>query len=203
MDVAVASKPHAVCVPLPAQGHINPMLSLAKLLHLLGFHVTFLLTHFNFDLLLNFRGPNSLDGLPGFRFEAISDGLPPANKRGILDLPALCLSMPLYGLRSFRELIARMGASPDVPPVTCIVSDGVMGFTLKVAQEFNIPEFVLFTPSGCGMLGYLNFEELEKRGFFPLKGNFFCMYRFLYIKYSILDGYLRINLFIGTLFDYY
>lgn len=167
--------PHVVCVPLPAQGHINPMLKLAKLLHHSGFFITFVHTQFNFDRLLESSGQNSLKGLPDFRFETISDGLPPENQRGIMDLPDLCLAMPIGGLISFRNLIAKLVSSEneDVPPVTCIVSDGVMNFTLKVAQEFNIPEFMLYTPSGCGMLGYLNFDELQKRGYFPLKGTIY------------------------------
>ncbi|CBI34056.3 unnamed protein product, partial [Vitis vinifera] len=44
-----------------------------------------------------------------------------------------------------------------------------MSFTLEVAQEFGIPEMLFFTPSACGMLGYLHFEELIQRGYFPLK----------------------------------
>ncbi|KAI4299103.1 hypothetical protein L6164_032594 [Bauhinia variegata] len=172
-------KPHVICVPLPAQGHINPMLRLAKLLHFNGFYITFVHTQFNFDRLMKSRGQDSLKGLSGFRFETISDGLPPANQRGILDLPALCTTLPVDGLSSLRDLIARLGDSPDVPPVTCILSDGVTGFTLKVAQEFNIPEFMLFTPSACGLLGYLNFEELQKRGYFPLKD-----------EKNLFDGYL-------------
>ena len=36
--------PHAVCVPFPAQGHVNPMLKLAKLLNYKGFHITFVNT---------------------------------------------------------------------------------------------------------------------------------------------------------------
>ncbi|XP_054795550.1 7-deoxyloganetin glucosyltransferase-like [Prosopis cineraria] len=183
MGEAKSAKPHVVCVPLPLQGHINPMLSLAKLLHLHGCHVTFVLTHFNFNLLLNSRGPDTVKGVPGFQFEAISDGLPPENKRSILDLPALCRSMPVQGLRSFRELIDKLQhqqcGSPDVPPVSSIVCDGVVGFAMKAAEEFGIPEFVLFTPSGCGMLGYLNFDELHKRGFFPLKD-----------EKNLHDGYL-------------
>ena len=33
MGSIMEQKPHAVCVPFPAQGHITPMLKLAKLLH--------------------------------------------------------------------------------------------------------------------------------------------------------------------------
>lgn len=177
-----AERPHVICVPLPAQGHINPMLKLAKLFHHIGFFITFVHTKFNFDRLIKSNGPNSLKGLPDFRFETISDGLPPENERGIMDLPDLCKAIPIDGLISFRDIITKIVSltDSDVPPVTCIISDGVMSFTLKVAQEFNIPEFMLFTPSGCGMLGYLNFEELQKRGYFPLKGTIYLIFDFFY-----------------------
>lgn len=164
-------KPHAICIPLPAQGHINPMLKLAKLLHSKGFHITFVHTEFNYNRLVKSRGQDSVKGLDDFRFETISDGLPSTNQRGILDLPALCTTMPVDGLYSLHDLIKKLNnASSDVPPVSCIVSDGVMGFTLKAAQEFGILEVMLFTPSGCGMLGYLHYEDLKERGYFPLKG---------------------------------
>lgn len=162
-------KPHALCVPLPAQGHINPMLKLAKLLHHKGFRITFVHTEFNHHRLEKSLGEDALQGLDDFRFEVISDGLPPSSPRGILDLPTLCLTLPVDGLRSFRELVMKLMIS-DAPPPTCIVSDGVMSFTLKVAREFGVPEVMFFTPSGCGMLGYLHFEELVDRGLFPLKG---------------------------------
>ncbi|XP_008237171.1 PREDICTED: 7-deoxyloganetin glucosyltransferase-like isoform X2 [Prunus mume] len=165
-------KPHAVCIPLPAQGHINPMIKLAKLLHFKGFYITFVHTEFNYNRLLESRGSDALNGAEDFQFETISDGLPPTNQRGILDLPELCRAMPVEGQRSFRDLIKKLNKASswsDVPAVSCIVSDGVMGFTLRVAQEFGIPEMLLFTPSGCGMLGYLHYEDLVERGYFPLK----------------------------------
>ncbi|XP_022725843.1 7-deoxyloganetin glucosyltransferase-like [Durio zibethinus] len=161
--------PHAVCIPLPAQGHINPMLKLAKLLHFKGFHITFVHTEFNYQRVLTSRGLDSLRGLANFQFETISDGLPSTNPRRIQDLPDLCLSLPVQGLRSFRDLIIKLNGSSDVPPITCIISDGVMSFTLEIAEEFGIPEMVMFTPSACGMLGYLHFEELKEQGYFPLK----------------------------------
>lgn len=126
-------KPHAVCIPLPAQGHINPMLKLAKLLHSRGFHITFLHTVFNYERSIMCKDPDSMKGVENFIFEIVSDGLPPSNPRGILDLPALCVSMPIHCKNSFRKLIEKLNSSPDVPPVTCVVSDGVMSFTLEVA----------------------------------------------------------------------
>ncbi|KAM7474864.1 hypothetical protein LguiB_022107 [Lonicera macranthoides] len=159
-------KPHAICIPFPAQGHINPMLKLAKLLHSRNFHITFVHTEFNFNRL---SIPRSFDGIPDFRFETVSDGLPADNRRGILDLPALCESIPTHCRQSLREVIGRLNRSEDSPPVSCIVSDGVMSFTMEVAEEFGLPEVLLFTPSGCGILGYLNFDELIQRGYFPLK----------------------------------
>ncbi|KAG5526034.1 hypothetical protein RHGRI_032356 [Rhododendron griersonianum] len=76
-SIRTSEKPHAVCIPYPAQGHINPMLNVAKLLHHKGFHITFVNTEYNHRRLLKSRGPHSLDGLPDFRYETIPDGLPP------------------------------------------------------------------------------------------------------------------------------
>ncbi|CAM8944983.1 unnamed protein product [Rhodiola kirilowii] len=85
-------KPHAVCIPYPAQGHINPMLKLAKLLHHSGFHITFVHTAYNHNRLLKTNGPESLDGLPDFQFETIPDGLPQSDADVTQDIPALCES---------------------------------------------------------------------------------------------------------------
>lgn len=63
-SIALTHKPHAICIPFPAQGHINPMLKLAKLLHHKGFHITFVNTEYNHKRLLKSRGPNSLDAMP-------------------------------------------------------------------------------------------------------------------------------------------
>ncbi|KAL3818064.1 hypothetical protein ACJIZ3_003969 [Penstemon smallii] len=162
-------KPHAVCLPIPAQGHINPMLKLAKLLHSKGFYITFV--QIAFDKLQN--SGFSSKGINGsFQFQTISDGLPPDNQRGVLDLPSLAYTMPVHGLKSFRELIEKLNSpdhDSDSPPVTCIISDGGMGFSLKVAQEFNIPGIIFYTLSACGMLGYLYYQKLIEMAYFPLK----------------------------------
>lgn len=125
------TKPRVICIPLPVQGHINPMLKLAKLPHFKGFCITFVHTEFNVWHLVS-----SLDDLQSsndFRFETISDGLPPTNKRGILDLPELVTKIQVDGQRSFKDLVTKLNhassSDHDVHAVSCIISDGVMGFT--------------------------------------------------------------------------
>lgn len=167
--VETKNKPHVVCLPYPAQGHVNPMTKLAKLLHNKGFHVTFVHSEFNYRRLLRSRGPNSLDGLPSFRFEAIPDGLPESDADTTQDIPALCLSTRKHCLAPFKQLLSKLNSSPDVPPVTCMVSDGSMAFTLEAAQELGVPEVLFWTTSACGFLAYLNYRQLVEKGVTPLK----------------------------------
>ncbi|XP_073145349.1 7-deoxyloganetin glucosyltransferase-like [Henckelia pumila] len=164
-------KPHAVCIPFPAQGHINPMLKLAKLLNHKGFHITFVNTEYNHRRLVKSRGPNSLDGLPSFRFETIPDGLPPSDADATQDVPSLCYSTSTTCLSPLRDLITRLNdsGSSNVPPVTCIVTDGVMSFALEAAEEFGIPGVLFWTTSACGFYGYLQYATLVQMGYIPLK----------------------------------
>ncbi|KAI3770187.1 hypothetical protein L6452_01311 [Arctium lappa] len=165
----IMEKPHAVCIPYPAQGHINPMMLLAKLLHFKGFHISFVNTHYNHNRLLRARGPSSLDGLPDFRFYSIPDGLPPSEAEATQSIPALCESVPKHSLEPFCELVGRLSSKEEVPPVSCIVSDGCMSFTLEVAERFGLPEVLFWTPSACGVLAYTHFRDLVRKGYTPLK----------------------------------
>ncbi|CAL9215918.1 unnamed protein product [Arabidopsis halleri] len=146
-----SQKPHVVCVPYPAQGHINPMMKVAKLLHARGFHVTFVNTVYNHNRFLRSRGSNALEGLPSFRFESIPDGLPETDMDATQDITALCES-------TMKNCLA-----------PCIVSDGCMSFTLDVAEELGVPEVLFWTTSGCAFLAYLHFYLFIEKGLSPLK----------------------------------
>jgi hypothetical protein len=146
-------KPHAVLTPYPLQGHINPMLKLAKLLHLRGFHITFVNTEYNHKRLLKSRGPNSLDGFIDFNFETIPDGLTPMDGDGDVtqDIPSLCQSIRKNFYQPFVELLARFkdsAISGLVPPVTCLVSDCLMPFTIQVTEKLALP-ILLFSPTSA------------------------------------------------------
>ncbi|GMH03014.1 hypothetical protein Nepgr_004853 [Nepenthes gracilis] len=167
-----ANKPHAICVPFPAQGHVNPMMQFGKLLHHKGFHVTFVLTEYNRNRLINSGAATAVPAFPNFRFEAIPDGLPPSCDGNVTQsIPALCDSLNRTCLEPLRDLISKLNDTSysGVPPVSCIISDGVLSFTFRAAEEFGIPEVVFWTMSACGFLGYAGYRQLRERGLVPLK----------------------------------
>ncbi|KAJ7946737.1 Glycosyltransferase [Quillaja saponaria] len=156
-------KPHAVLIPLPFQGHINPMLQVAKILHSKGFHITFVNTEFNHKRLLKSRGANALDGLPDFQFETIPDGLPPTDVDDTPEINSLCDSTSKNCLVPFLNLVAKLNqyASSGLnPPVSCIFSDRAMSFSVKAAEEFSIPVVLLCAMSACWYLGVSRYHSL-------------------------------------------
>ncbi|XP_057447693.1 7-deoxyloganetin glucosyltransferase-like [Lotus japonicus] len=170
-------KPHAVLTPYPLQGHINPLFKLAKLLHLKGFHITFVHTEYNHKRLLKSRGPNALDGLPGFRFETIPDGLPPMEGGGgggdvSQDVISLCESITKNFLPHFNDLLARLNNSANaglIPPVSCLVFDCSMTFTMQAAEELALPIVLLCSASASTFLSGFYFRTLFEKGLIPLK----------------------------------
>ncbi|XP_059279744.1 7-deoxyloganetin glucosyltransferase-like [Lycium ferocissimum] len=166
---AELDKPHVICVPHPSQGHINPMFKLAKILHHKGFHITFVNTEYNHRRLLKSRGPDGLKNLPSFRFETIPDGLPPCDADATQDIVALCESTTTTCLAPFKELLAKLNDASSVPRVSCIISDGVMSFTLAAAQELDIPQVFFWTFAACGTLSYMHYCNLVEKGYTPLK----------------------------------
>ncbi|KAI3901215.1 hypothetical protein MKW92_053776 [Papaver armeniacum] len=161
---------HVVCIPFPAQGHINPMLKLAKLLHNKGIHITFVNTEFNHKRLIKSRGLDSVKGLPDFQFHTIPDGLPLSDDDSTQDIDSLCFSTKKNCGVPFRNLLTKLNETLHIPRVTCVVSDGHMSFTLAVAKEFGLPEYLFWTTSACGFMGYLHYRHLLEKCLIPHKG---------------------------------
>jgi hypothetical protein len=72
-------------------------------------------------------------------------------------------------LAPFSDLLAKLNTATN-PPVTCIVSDGFMPFTVTAAQELGIPIAMFFTVSACSLMSFMHFPVLRDKGFTPLKG---------------------------------
>ncbi|KAG5252574.1 7-deoxyloganetin glucosyltransferase [Salix suchowensis] len=141
------------------------MLKLAKLLHSKGFHITFVNTEFNHQRFLKTRGPDALDGLPNFRFETIPDGLPPSHIDASQETIPLAMAVENNMLAPFKVLLAKL----DDPPITCIVSDVFMRFTVTAAEELGLPIVMFVTMSACGFMGFKQLHHLLEKGFLPLK----------------------------------
>ncbi|XP_028800808.1 7-deoxyloganetin glucosyltransferase-like [Neltuma alba] len=193
-----SKKPHAVLIPYPAQGHINPMLKLAELLLFRGFFITFINTEFNHKRLLKSRGLKVLDGLPDFRFETIPDGLPPpANDNVTQDIPSLCESTTKNCLLPFQNLLARLNDSASqelIPQVTCLVSDCLMTFTVEAAEAFGLPVVLLCPASTYSFLAAVHYRNLVERGLVPLKDESYLTNGYLEKEIDWIPGMRNIKL---------
>ncbi|CAL5431104.1 unnamed protein product [Camellia sinensis] len=166
MESLATKKPHAIFIPFPAQGHVNPMMQLAKLLHSRGFYITFVNTEFNHSRLVQSRGPNSVKDSPFFKFQTIPDGVPPSNPNATQSVTSLLYYTQKHSLAPLRDLIRKLNSLEDSPPVSVVISDGIMSFAIEVAEELGIPEFQFWTASSCGFMAYLQFVELPKRALY-------------------------------------
>ncbi|MCL7039436.1 hypothetical protein MKW94_008070 [Papaver nudicaule] len=74
-------------------------------------------------------------------------------------------------LGPFRNLIHRLNNTvcSDVPPVSLVISDGCMSFTLQAAKEFGIPDMLYWPISLCAFACLLHFSNIIQRGLAPLK----------------------------------
>uniref|UniRef100_A0ACD5YVW6 Uncharacterized protein n=1 Tax=Avena sativa TaxID=4498 RepID=A0ACD5YVW6_AVESA len=175
METVVAAseraRPHAVVVPYPCSGNINPALQLARLLYLQGVYVTFVNTEHNHRRVEATEGAEALRGRDdGFRFETIPDGL--SDEERSADDYGLALSMAVSSrcAAPLRELIARLNRTAGVPPVTCVVPTFLMSFALDVARELGLESMLLFGCSAAALMGHARLRELRDKGYFPIKG---------------------------------
>jgi len=165
------ARPHAVVLPYPGAGNINPALQLAKLLHRHGVYITFVNTEHNHRLVRETEGTGAVRGRDGFRFEAIPDGLSDADS-GKQDYgKSLLASTTTRCAAPLRNLIARLNGTPGVPPVTCVMPTGLMTFALAVARDLGIPTMVFWCAGAASLMAYMRTRELRERGYVPLKGN--------------------------------
>ncbi|WOL08716.1 7-deoxyloganetin glucosyltransferase-like [Canna indica] len=165
-----STRTHVVCMPSPAQGHINAMLKFAKVLHSKGFFITFVNSEFNHNRVLKSKGPSALDGLPDFRFATIPDGLPPSDLDKNQSGPVLCTSMKKTCSAPFTKLLTALDdPSSGVPPVACVISDFICSFTLDATTAMAIPNIYFCSFSACGFMGVFYYKDLMERGIIPLK----------------------------------
>ncbi|XP_077213677.1 7-deoxyloganetin glucosyltransferase-like isoform X2 [Tasmannia lanceolata] len=166
----IIQKPHVLCLPYPAQSHINTMMLIAKLLHSRGFHVTFVNTEFNHRRLVKSGAIDPTVQIDGFLFETITDGLHTPDMDATQSVPELSDSLTRNCLAPLRQLISRHSEESVGGRIfTCLVRDVGMGFAQEVADELGIPDVSLCTTSACTWMGNFHCDEIIRRGYTPFK----------------------------------
>eukprot|EP01018_Ginkgo_biloba_P036048 Gb_09277 [translate_table: standard] len=146
--MSVSARPHAVIVPLPAQGHINPMMQLAKrLAHEDGFLITFVNTDFiharimeankNIKSTLQYHVDET-----NIRLMSIPDGLEPQDSR-TSDFPKVFRALENNMAPSLDKLIEEINEKEE-HKVTCLIVDLWMQFLLDIAKRYDIPRAALY-----------------------------------------------------------
>lgn len=190
--MGLVNKAHVVCVPMPVQGHINPMLSLARILHQRGFHVTFVHTQQNYDRLIHSRGSQDVTG---FRFEAIPDcrAAAEADPDARRDAASLCSSVTKNFSEPLRRLLSRLNSDDASFPVSCVVSDiSFSSFSVDAAEELGVPIVLFWTASACGLMGRLQVPRLIQEGLTPLKGIIY-IYIYTHVHLNVYICVCRTN----------
>ncbi|KAF7132874.1 hypothetical protein RHSIM_Rhsim09G0169700 [Rhododendron simsii] len=149
-----ANNGRLVLFPTPAQGHINPMLQLANILHSRGFSITLIHTHFN--------SPAQSDDRH-FTFLPISDrlSLTEASMENLLSFPTLLSS---NCAAPFQDCLAGLLADG---PIACLITDAIWHFSQSVAEGFGIPRIVLRTGSVSSFLVYAALPMMREKGYLP------------------------------------
>lgn len=149
------------------------MLKLAELLCLSGnLHVTFLVTdHIRGRLLHHTNIQTYFSRYPGFDLASISDGLPENHPRLADQLTEIFDALEAVTKPLFREMLVsgELGSGSRRPPVTCVIADGILDFTIDVAKEIGMPVICLRTISPCFLWIIYCLPKLIEAGEIPFK----------------------------------
>ncbi|XP_058110955.1 UDP-glycosyltransferase 76B1-like isoform X2 [Magnolia sinica] len=151
MQIQAPKVPHLVILPIPFQGHINPMLQLATLLHSKGFSITIIHTDYN--------SPNP-SNYPNFNFEPLPVGLSDGQVR-TKDLVTILCILNDSCQAPFHDRLSRLLLDG---PVTCIITDELFYFTKAVADQLKLPRILLGTSSATFATTMASLKLLRQNG---------------------------------------
>ncbi|PKU87774.1 UDP-glycosyltransferase 73E1-like [Dendrobium catenatum] len=163
---------HFLLVPLMAQGHMIPMIDLARLLVARGALVTFVTTPVNLARIQPIVDRAAAAALPirfaELPFPATDVGLPDGCENCDL-IPSVDLYLPfMKALSLLREPLEAYLCVPDPswwPKPSCIISDNTQYWTADFARALEIPRLIFHGPSCFYLLCYhlidRNRAELE------------------------------------------
>ncbi|KAH7299148.1 hypothetical protein KP509_25G075000 [Ceratopteris richardii] len=160
-------QPHALLLPYPETGHINPLMQLAKHLASQGILVTFVNTQYNHQRILQSnagRLPADL-GL-SIRLLDIPDTLSDGENR---DNDLYSFSQIILNIGpALENLIDKLTAGGE--RITCLISDALAVQTLVVAKKYGIPRVAFWPPSGSAYAFCSHYVRAATQGTLPRNG---------------------------------
>eukprot|EP00249_Psilotum_nudum_P023757 c28975_g1_i3 orf=206-1726(-) len=156
--------PHALVFPFPAQGHINPMMHLSRMLvSKAGFTITFVVTEITHRSLVEAHQDIDECHTSDIRWAIISDGLPVDFNRASDVLQFLTCINNMGG--AFEDIVMRLNRQS--PPLTCMITDSFLPWTQDVADKFGIPRIFFWTQSVAVYSIYGLHPHLLSNGYNP------------------------------------
>ncbi|KAJ9541806.1 hypothetical protein OSB04_028312 [Centaurea solstitialis] len=151
-----ATRRRILMFPLPIQGHINPLLQLASILHTQGFKITIIHTEYN--------SPNH-SNYPHFTFKSIQVDFSEVIKQFPNEPASFYLKMVNDRcVDPFRNCLAE-SLKDEEDPVSCLITDAGLYFTQAVADELKIPRMAFRTSSLGATVAYGVLIELFEKGY--------------------------------------
>ncbi|XP_015088908.1 UDP-glycosyltransferase 73C4-like [Solanum pennellii] len=168
MGILPTVQPHFVLFPFMAQGHMIPMMDIARLLAQRGVIITILTTHLNANRFKNVIDRAIETGLKiqvvHLYFPSLEAGLPEGCENFDM-LPSMELGVKFFDATTrlqpqVEEILQEMKPSPSV-----VISDMCFPWTNNVAHKFNIPRIVFHGMCSFSLLclhNLRNWEDFEK-----------------------------------------
>ncbi|KAJ4803170.1 Glycosyltransferase [Rhynchospora pubera] len=170
------SKPHAVVMPYPLQGHIIPAVHLALRLAARRITITFINTEAVHHQTFKATGADCNDpfisaresGLD-IRYETVGDGLPLSFDRS-LNHDQFMYSVLHVLSAHVEELLRRLVATTD-PPITSLIIDTFFVWPATIGEKLGLPYISFWTEPALIFTLYYHMELLRKNGHFGCQDN--------------------------------
>uniref|UniRef100_A0A453T2E4 Glycosyltransferase n=3 Tax=Aegilops tauschii TaxID=37682 RepID=A0A453T2E4_AEGTS len=152
-----------VLLPLPYQGHINPMLRLAAALYSRGLAITILHPET--------RAPDRRKLPADYRLVTIPDNIPP-ELAASEDIASFVFALNKNCAAPFRDYLAgalRAEEEGEDGRVAFVVADVDWFAPLSVARELGVAALALMTSSAARFLVYQAYPSLCRKGYLPVQ----------------------------------
>nr|XP_017217428.1 PREDICTED: UDP-glycosyltransferase 83A1-like [Daucus carota subsp. sativus] len=160
---------HVLVVPSPAQGHVKPFMKLAYNLAYHGIKVTFANSEFVEAKILGAMSEADKEQCP-IRLVSYSDGLeacPAEERNGARLIASLKEVMP----KNLEKLIEQINQSDNKEPITCVIGDLTVGWTLEVARKMGLKQVAVWPAGPASLALALRIPQLIETGVIDENGS--------------------------------